>query len=133
MNTSTSVLWQLIQSMTRSEKLYFKRKSIETGSAALPLYMKLFDVIVKQKEYNEEAILKKLSPKITKKNIAFQKHYLHNQLNENLIEYNNRNSKDKEIYKNIPLIRINRKNGFLNEARVLWEKTITKGRKAELF
>lgn len=133
MNTSTSVLWQLIQSMTRSEKLFFKRKSIDTGSTASPLYMKLFDVIVSQKEYNEEAILKKLSPKITKKNIAFQKHYLHNQLNENLIEYNNRNSIEQEIYKNIQLIRINRKKGLLNEALALWEKTINRARKVELF
>lgn len=133
MNTSTSVLWQLIQSMNRNEKLFFKRKGAEAAGGKTPLYIKLFDAIASQKEYNETTLLKKLTPAITKKNIAFQKHYLHNQLNNCLIEYENRGNIEQEIYRNIQLIRINRKKGLLNEALTLWEKTITKARKGELF
>ena len=133
MNTSTSVLWQLIQSMNRNEKLFFKRKGTAIKGAKMPLYIKLFDAIARQKEYNEVALLKKLTPAISKKNIAFQKHYLHNQLNNCLIEYENRNNVEQEIYRNIQLIRINRKKGLLNEALALWKKTITKAREGELF
>ena len=133
MNTSSSVLWQLIQSMNRNEKLFFKRKGTETGGAKMPLYIQLFDAIAGQKKYDEEIMLKKLAPGITKKNIAFQKHYLHNQLNDCLVEYNNRNSVEQTIYKSIQLIRINRQKGLLNEALILWEKTIYKARKVELF
>jgi|CXWL01.1.fsa_nt_gi hypothetical protein len=133
MNIASLVLWQLIQSMTRNEKLFFKRKYAGAEGVKTPLYKKLFDVIAGQKKYSEETIIKKLAPAITKKNIAFQKHYLHNQLNECLIEYNNRGSAEQEIYKSIQLIRINRKKGLLNEALILWEKTIRKARKVELF
>ncbi len=133
MNTSTSILWQLIQSMNRNEKLFFKRKGTVATGLKNSLYIRLFDAIAGQKEYDETAILKKLSPTITKKNIAFQKHYLHTQLNNCLIEYENRNNVEQEIYRNIQLIRINRKKGLLNEALTLWKKTINKARKVELF
>ena len=133
MNTSTSVLWQLIQSMSRNEKLFFKRKGSEVTGVKTPLYLKLFDAIASQKEYNEAALLKKLTPAITKRNIAFQKHYLHNQLNNCLIEYDNRSNVEQQIYRNIQLIRINRKKGLLSEALVLWKKTIIKAREGELF
>ncbi len=133
MNTTSPVLWQLILSMNRNEKLFFKRKFAEAGGIKVSLYIKLFDAIAAQKNYNEEIILEKLGPDISKKNIAFQKHYLHNQLNECLIEYNNRDNVEQEIYKNIQLIRINRKKGLLNEALLLWEKTMKKTRKVELF
>jgi hypothetical protein len=133
MNTSTSVLWQLIQSMNRNEKLFFKRKGTDVTGLKNPLYIKLFDAMAGQKIYDEVAILKKLAPKINKKNIAFQKHYLHNQLNNCLIEYSNRNNIEQEIYRNIQLIRINRKKGLLNEALALWKKTMNKARGVELF
>lgn len=133
MNTSTSVLWQLIQSMTRNERMFFKRVFTERGGKKVLLYVKLFDAIALQKNYNEEVIIQKLSPHITKKNIAFQKHYLHNQINDCLIEYCNRNNIEQQIYKNIQLIRINRKKGLMNEALELWKKTMNKARKVELF
>jgi hypothetical protein len=133
MNTSTSVLWLLIKNMDRNEKLYFKRKGTDAIGLKNPLYIKLFDAIASQKEYNEKTILTKLAPSISKKNIAFLKHYLHNQLNNCLIEYNNRNNIEQEIYRNIQLIRINRGKGLLNEALILWKKTMMKARQVELF
>ena len=133
MSTSSNVLWQLVQSMSRNEKLFFKRKFADSGNAKARLYIKLFDTIAAQKKYTEHAILKKLAPGITKKNIAFQKHYLHSLLNNCLIEYNNRDNVEQEIYRNIQLIRINRKKGLVSEALSLWEKTMKKVREVELF
>lgn len=132
MNTSSSVLWQLIRSMNRNEKLFFNRKFAD-GGIKNSLYKKLYDVIASQKKYNEEEILTRLAPAINKKNIAFQKHYLHSLLNECLVGYSNRNNVEQQIFKNIQLIRLNRKKGLLNEALALWEKTMNKARKAELF
>ena len=133
MNTSSDVLWQLIQSMTRNEKLFFKRQFADASGMKTPLYLQLFDAIAAQKKYDEELVLKQLSPAITRKNIAFQKHYLSNQLNECLINYANRDNIEQEIFKSIQLIRIHRKKGLLDEALSLWKKTILKARKAELF
>ncbi|MBC7874091.1 MAG: hypothetical protein H7Y01_08850 [Ferruginibacter sp.] len=133
MNISSTGLWQLLQNMNRNEKLFFKKKSAEAGHSKTPLYLKLFNAIAAQKKYNESILLEKLAPFITKKNLAFQKHYLHRQVCDCLIEYNNRDNVEQEIYRNIQLIRINQKKGLRNEALVLWEKTITRARKVELF
>lgn len=133
MNISSSLLWQIIQHMNRNEKLFFKRRSAETRGINAPLYLQLFDTIAAQKKYDEELLLKKLSPAITRKNIAFQKHYLHSLLNDCLIEYNNRGNIEQDIYKNIQLVRIHRKKGLLTEALQLWEKTMIQARKAEQF
>lgn len=133
MNTSSTVLWQLIQSLNRNEKLFFKRQAAELPTAKAPLYIRLFDAIAAQKNYDEEQLLKVLAPAITKKNIAFQKHYLAGQLTECLIHYTNRDNVEQDIYKNIQLVRIHRKKGLLNEALLLWEKTMRKARKAESF
>jgi len=119
MNTSSPAVWQLVQNMTRDEKLYFKKESRRSTGEDPSLYVKLFDCISRQKIYNEGAILQQLAPAINKKNIAFQKHYLHNQLNNSLIRYDNRSNKEQEIYHNIQLIRFKRKKGLLNETLAL--------------
>lgn len=57
MSTSTH-LFQLIHSLSQSEKRYFKIfSSFQTGNK---LYVKLFDAIVLQKEYNEKKLRAKL-------------------------------------------------------------------------
>lgn len=55
----TSDLFELIKSMSKSEKRYFKlMSSFHEGEKG---YIKLFDIIEAQKKYNEEAIEKKLN------------------------------------------------------------------------
>ena len=132
MSGTTPALWQLIRSMNRNEKLFFNKQCTE-GVARAPLYKKLYDAIATQKIYDEEELLTTLAPEINKKNIAYQKHYLHTQLNDCLVNYNNRDNAEQEIYRNIQLIRMNRKKGLYSEALSLWEKTMKQARKAELF
>jgi hypothetical protein len=119
--------------MSRNEKLYFRNEGNESRNGKSSLYMKLFDCISKQKTYDEQAILKQLSPAISKKNIAYQKHYLYNLLNDSLVRYDNRNNPEQLIYKNIQLIRVKRKKGLLDEALLLWRKTMQQARQVELF
>lgn len=133
MNASSLILWKLARSLSRNEKLYFKRNYSGLALKNYPIHLKLFDAIVKQKEYDENAIIKKLSPAVNKKNLAFQKHYLYNQLCNCLIDYENRDNIEQKIYKDIQLIRIKRKRGLIREALPLWEKTMSKARKVELF
>ncbi len=133
MKTSSAFLWQLIRSMTANEKLFFKRNFALNGYGSKPLYLKLFDAIAAQKKYNEEAILKKFSPELTKKNIAFQKHYLQQQVSEAIAQYDNRNSTGHDIYNQILLIRVYRKKGLLDEAHALWKKAVVKARGTESY
>ena len=59
-NRSTDTLFQLIQSLTASEKrhfkLYMKSRSGESGDLKV---VQLFDAIDKMKLYDEEVLLKK--------------------------------------------------------------------------
>lgn len=72
MNTSTSVLWELIQNMNRNEKLYFKRKGAVSAGVKHPLYIKLFDTIAKQSEYDEAAIIKNYHPRLQRRTLLFR-------------------------------------------------------------
>lgn len=133
MKTSTQGLWELINSMSRNEKLFFKNETTDSRNGKIPLYIQLFDCIARQKKYDEDAIIQMLSPSITKKNLAYQKHYLYNLLNDSLVRFDNRDNPEQHIYKNIQLIRVKRKKGLLEEALILWKKTMQQARDVELF
>ncbi len=133
MKTSSDSLWQLIQSLKSAEKTYLKRNFVFKKPDAKQLYLKLFDAIAKQKVYDEAAIIKKFSPAISKKNIAFQKHYLQNIVGEAISQHDSRNSISHELYNQILLIRVLRKRGLIDGANALWKKTVTKARASELY
>ena len=68
-NRSADILFQLIKSLEKAEKrhfkLYIKRSS---GKEDLKI-IRLFDALVKQKEYDEKKLLKKM-PDISKPQLA---------------------------------------------------------------
>lgn len=68
----TEELFQLIHSLDKHEKRHFKLSaSTEKGEKQ---YMRMFDIIARQSEYNEQEILDELQ--IGKNVLAFQKNYL---------------------------------------------------------
>lgn len=131
MKPTSGFLWQLIHSLDSSEKLFFKRNFLPDKSARL--YIRLFDAIARQKEYDETALLEKFHPAISKKNIATQKHYLQKQIGEALVRYDAKKDPTHELYGSIQLIRIYRKKGLFAEAYAVWEKAMQKARKSESF
>ncbi len=133
MKSSSGFIWQLIQSLSSSEKLFFKRNFSENRTAKNKLYLQLFNAIASQKKYNEEGILKKFPAAINKKNISFQKYYLQQRVCEALIQYDSRHNAGHEIYKQVLLIRVYRKKGLLEEAHTTWKKAMAKARKAESY
>ncbi len=133
MKTTSHFLWQLIHSLSSSEKLFFKRNFLSSVPAVKKLYVKLFEAICGQKNYDEELILKHFHPHLNKKNIAFQKHYLQQLICKAVIEYDGRNNASQEIYNQILLIRIYRKKGLLDEAHNIWKKAVKKARLTESF
>ena len=98
------------------------------------LYIKLFDAIASQKKYDEAALLKKFTPSLHKKNIAFQKHYLQQQVCDALIRYESQQESEQgDIYRQIQLLRLYRKKGLLEEAQGIWEKAVKQARSSESF
>jgi len=133
MKNSSRSLWQFIQAMSKNEKEFFKRNFVDAGNDEPPLYLQLFDAIEQQKEYDEDSIIEKLAPALTRKNLSYQKHYLYQQLCEALISYEGRDLPEQEVYDQIRLIRILRKKGLLDEAHIVWKKAVVKAREAEAF
>lgn len=131
MKSSSPFLWQLIQSLSRNEKLYFKRNFTPSGGDQL--YLRLFEALAGQKKYNEEQLLEKFRPALNKKNIASQKNYLQKQICDALVQYERIQDPAKDIYSSIQLIRIYRKKGLYEEAFGIWKKAVELARKQEAF
>ena len=108
MKPSSDFLWQLIQSLSSNEKLFFKRNFVNNKLPKQSLYVKLFNAIASQKKYDEAAVIKKFQPDLNKKNIASQKHYLQKQICNALVAYDGRNNEGLDIYNQILLIRVYR-------------------------
>jgi len=82
-NIASSPLFELIQSMSKGEKRHFKLYSrYHSPNVNEMNYLRLFDIIAKQKEYDE----KKISAKgiVKKENLKVLKHYLYNLILESL-------------------------------------------------
>lgn len=131
MKTPSDFTWRFIRSLSGSEKLFFKRNFAPgTGNK---LYSRLFTAIAGQRNYDEAAIIRKFSPAINKKNIAFQKHYLHKQVVEAMLLYNRTQNQQQDIYTDIQLIRLYRNKGLVDEANTVWKKAVANARETESF
>ena len=78
-SSTTSHLFQLIKSMTKAEKRSFKLFTKRAGGKEETLFIKLFDVLDRQKEYDEEAIFRK-APEIKRSQLSNLKRNLYQQL-----------------------------------------------------
>lgn len=126
----SSGLWQLVNKMTPKERLYFRRDfNYYSINNATPLYLKVFDIISKQKNYDEASLLKKLSPELTAKNISYTKHYLFENICESLLTLHNRYHAEAALQNEARLIKIFREKNMIPQAvklckRLLHEATM---------
>ena len=89
-------LHQLIQSLTRSEKRYF-RLYANSGEQREPAYLELFDLMSAQTDYDEKKILEKLKHQNTARNLSAAKNYLFELILRCLSEYNQAKTVDFRI------------------------------------
>lgn len=78
-NRFTDALFQLVQSLEKSEKRHFKLYIKRSSSNENLKIIQLFDALDKMEEYDEKVLLKKLSP-VTKPQLANLKAHLYKQL-----------------------------------------------------
>lgn len=83
MRTSDDLFF-LIKSLTPAEKRYFKRFSTIYSGNKDNNYLRLFEVINKQKEYDEEAIKRKFKKEAFIKQLTFTKNTLNNKILKSL-------------------------------------------------
>lgn len=106
----TSELFDLIKSLTPSEKRYFKLNvSLQKGNKN---YLKLFNALDSQKVFNEEEIKSKYKKENFIKNLTFTKNYLYKLIFKSLNSYTN----DKTVESKL--------NNILSRCRFLFNKAL---------
>ncbi|MBI3511472.1 MAG: hypothetical protein HY064_12480 [Bacteroidetes bacterium] len=100
---SSTDLFDLVRALRKSEKRYFKLNArFHSGEKS---YLKLFDAIEKQRQYDEPALLRKFSGERFTANFSVAKKYLFDQLIKSLLSYGSYKDTDSdhseliEIYK----------------------------------
>jgi len=82
-----SDLFQLIKSLSKSEKRYFKIYASRHVIGEQNNYIKLFDAIDRQKEYDEDAIRKEFASEVFIKQLSVTKNYLYRLILESMRAY----------------------------------------------
>lgn len=115
-------LFDLIKALSKSEKRFFKlSSSLQAGEKN---YLKIFDAIDKQKEYNEEAIKEYFKDEVFVKHFPSEKNHLYKLILKSLRAYHSDNSVSSILKQEIKNIEILYKkalypecNKFLNRAK----------------
>jgi len=110
---STDFLIQLVHSLSKGEKRFFRLYVNRTNPNDDKLFMQLFDVIDKMKQYDEKKVLEKI-PKIKKSQISNLKAHLYKQLLISLRQQQRNSRIDIELREN------------LDYAKILYEKGLYK-------
>jgi|GEM_PF-3543803 len=111
MAKSDDRLFVLIKSLSRSEKGYFKKFSSVHGREDR-IYIKLFDAIAMQKEYDEKKLLEKFKKEKFIKHFSESKKYLFESILKALSEYSKNSSAHYQIH------------ALLDDAQVLIDRNI---------
>ncbi|MBL0310944.1 MAG: hypothetical protein IPP77_15130 [Bacteroidetes bacterium] len=109
---NSDALFLLIKAMSKSEKRYFKVENVKSESNSSKDYLRLFDAIDAQKEYDEKALKKKFKGERYFNQIGAVKHYLYRQIQKSLTNYYHESS---------PNIRLNES---LSEIEILFNKNL---------
>lgn len=95
MKTVSNDLFQLIKSLTKQEKRYFKLHASRHVIGKENKYVKLFDAIDKQPVYNEGQIKKKFKHAPITRQLHVAKNYLYQLILDSLRNYHESKSEDK--------------------------------------
>ena len=127
----TDHLVQLVSSLTRSEKRHFRlwvNRNQPTGDI---LFLQLFDVLDKQKKYEEDLILKKI-PKIKKRQLSNLKAHLYKQLLLSLRLLHRNNNTDIDVREKIDYARVLYNKGLYRQSLEMLDKAKTSATNAHL-
>jgi Tetratricopeptide repeat len=113
MRTASDELFQLIQSLSKQEKRYFKLYAARHVIGEQNKYLLLFDAIDKQKVYDEKAIKQKFSNEAFTNQLHVIKNYLYSLIMKALRNFHSGNFDDKF-------------HDLLRDAQILYDKGLHK-------
>ncbi len=118
----TDHLVQLIRSLTKAEKRHFRLFVTRNQASDNILFLQLFDVIEKYKDYEEEIILKKI-PQIKKRQLSNLKAHLYKQLLMSLRLLSKNYNKDIEIREKLDYAKVLYTKGLYRQSLEMLDKT----------
>ena len=118
----TDHLVQLIRSLTKAEKRHFRLFVTRNQASDNILFLQLFDVIEKYKDYEEEIILKKI-PQIKKRQLSNLKAHLYKQLLMSLRLLSKNYNKDIEIREKLDYAKVLYSKGLYRQSLEMLDKT----------
>ena len=126
------ILFNLIKSMTQSEKRYFKM-FVSVFERKDKTYVKLYTAIEKQNAYNEKALKEKFASEKFVKHFAVVKNGLYNMILKSLRFYHHNEDIQEKVAQYKSNFKILLRKGFFIEAKAQLEKAIKIADEAELI
>lgn len=123
--TASSDVHELIHSLTKSEKRYFKVYCSRHSSSADNNYVQLFDFIAGQKEYNETEIFTYFDGELFLNKFSITKNRLYDQIIKSLDAFHATSSVEAQLYKQLHASSILYQKGLYQQA----VKTLRSARK----
>jgi hypothetical protein len=120
---ATDDLFQLIQSLSKTEKGYFKKFCAIHAPGRERAYLKLFNAIAKQKSYNEDALKESLPNESFLRYLSTAKNYLHNLILKSLRSYDEDSEVDVELLNNIRDFEILFSKGLFHQCLKVLQRT----------
>lgn len=117
----TDYLIQLIRSMSKSEKRYFKVFVRRNNSSEDGMFIQLFDLIDRMKYYDEEVILQKV-PGIKKAQLSNLKAHLYKQLLLSMRLLHRQSSTDIDLHERLDYARILYNKGLYRQSLEILDK-----------
>jgi hypothetical protein len=123
--TASSDVHELIHSLTKSEKRYFKLYCSRHSSSTDNNYVQLFDFITGQKEYNESEIFTYFQGELFLNKFSITKNRLYDQIIKSLDAFHTTRSAEAQLYKQMHASSILYQKGLYQQAL----KTLRSARK----
>ncbi len=130
-NEISDPVFQLIKSLTRSEKRHFRLYANRQGSSEGLKFLQLFDAMDSQTQFDDEKILEQV-PRIKKEQLANLKANLYKQLLSSLRQFHANHNIDIQLYEQLGHARILYNKGFYQQSLKLLDKVKATAVQAEL-
>lgn len=130
-NKNSDPVFQLVKSLTRSEKRHFRLFTNRQGSQEGLKFIQLFDAIDDQEVFDEEKILEKV-PAIKKIQLANLKANLYKQLLSSLRVYQAAQNQDIQLHEQLDYARVLYNKGFYKQSLKMLEKVKQTALQAEM-
>ncbi|OEK00976.1 hypothetical protein BFP97_05385 [Roseivirga sp. 4D4] len=123
-NTKSDALFDLIKSLTQTEKRHFRLFVNRSGNTEDVKFIKLFDAMEGSKTYDDKKILAKV-PSIKKSQFSNQKAHLYKQILASLRHYHIGQNIDIQLRENMDHAKVLYNKGFYKQALKMLGKTKT--------